>query len=171
VETAEAWALALERRETPSLLCLSRQNLPQVRLEKSANLSARGAYRLRAAAAPRRVVLIATGSEVHIALEVADALEGQGIGADVVSMPCWSRFDGQDAAYRTDVLPSDGSLRVSIEAGTSMGWERYTGLEGLRIGIDCFGASAPADDLFERFGFTADAIVPRVVAALDKMGD
>jgi transketolase len=168
VETAEAWALALSRKETPSLLCLSRQNLPQLRLEKSGNLSARGAYRLRSASAERKVVLIATGSEVHIALQAAEALEGRGIGADVVSMPCWSLFDAQDAAYRADLLPNDDTLRVSVEAGTTMGWERYTGLDGLRIGIDRFGASAPAEDLFERFGFTADAIVPQIVAALGK---
>jgi transketolase len=165
VETAEAWMLALERRDGPSVLALSRQNLPQVRLERSGNLSARGAYRLRAASAARRVVLIATGSEVELALTVADALEGQGIGADVVSMPCWSLFDAQDAAYRADLLPAD-VLRVSIEAGTTLGWERYVGSNGLAIGLDRFGASAPAEDLFQRFGFTAEAIVPRILAAL-----
>jgi transketolase len=157
--------LALERRDGPSVLALSRQNLPQVRLERSENLSARGAYRLRAASAARRVVLIATGSEVELALAVADQLEGQGIGADVVSMPCWSLFDAQDAAYRSDLLPAD-TLRVSIEAGTTLGWERYTGSDGLTIGLDRFGASAPAEDLFQRFGFTAEAIVPRILAAL-----
>jgi transketolase len=165
VETAEAWMLALERRDGPSVLALSRQNLPQVRLERSENLSARGAYRLRAASAARRVVLIATGSEVELALAAADALEGQGIGADVVSMPCWSLFDAQDEAYRAGLLPAD-TLRVSIEAGTTLGWERYVGSNGLTIGLDRFGASAPAEDLFQRFGFTAEAIVPRILAAL-----
>jgi transketolase len=165
VETAEAWMLALERRDGPSLLALSRQNLPQVRVDRTENLSARGAYRLRAADAGRKVVLIATGSEVETALQVADALEGRGIGADVVSMPCWSLFDAQDAAYRADLLPSE-TLRVSIEAGTTLGWERYTGSNGLTIGLDRFGASAPADDLFRRFGFTAEAIVPQILAAL-----
>jgi transketolase len=165
VETAEAWMLALERRDGPSVLALSRQNLPQVRLGRSENLSARGAYRLRAAPVARRVVLIATGSEVELALAAADALEGQGIGADVVSMPCWSLFDAQDAAYRADLLPAD-TLRVSIEAGTTLGWERYVGSDGLTIGLDRFGASAPAEDLFQRFGFTAEAIVPRILAAL-----
>jgi transketolase len=166
VETAEAWALALEREGGPSLLCLSRQNLPQVRLERSDNLTAHGAYRLRAASGDRKVVLLATGSEVHVALETAEALEGQGIGADVVSMPCWSLFDAQDEAYRRDLIPADASLIVSIEAGSTLGWERYTGRNGLHIGLDRFGASAPAEDLFKRFGFTAEAIVPRVVAAL-----
>ena len=166
VETAECWALSLERRDGPSLLCLTRQNLPQVRLERSDNLSARGAYRLRAAASARRVVLLATGSEVEVAMATADALEGQGIGADVVSMPCWSLFEAQEAGYRADLLPRD-ALKVSIEAGTTLGWERYIGSYGLAIGLDRFGASAPAEDLFKRFGFTADAIVPQILAALN----
>ncbi len=170
VETAECWALALARSDGPSLLALTRQNLPQLRLERGDNLCARGAYRLRAASAPRRVVLIATGSEAHIAVEAAQALEREGIGADVISMPCWSLFDAQDAAYRGDLLP-ESALRVSIEAGTTMGWERYTGESGLRIGIDRFGASAPAEDLFKRFGFTTEAIVPRIKAALNIKGD
>src|SRR3954471_11626836 len=127
VETAECWALSLERRDGPSLLALARQNLPQLRLERSQeNLCGRGAYMLRPAKAARRVVLIGTGSEVEVALAVADALEGQGIGADVVSMPCWSLFDGQDESYRADLLPAD-PLKVSIEAGTTLGWERYVG--------------------------------------------
>ena len=167
VETAECWTLALERHDGPSLLCLTRQNLPQVRLERTENLSARGAYRLRAASAARKVVLLATGSEVEVALATADTLEGQGIGADVVTMPCWSLFDAQDADYRTDLLPAD-ALKVSVEAGTTLGWERYADLS---IGLDRFGASAPAEDLFKRFGFTADAIVPRIVAALEAQGD
>ena len=111
------------------------------------------------------MVIIATGSEVETALATAEQLEGQGIGADVVSMPCWSLFDAQDEEYRRDLLPN-GVLRVSIEAGTTLGWERYTGLDGLTIGLDRFGASAPAEDLFERFGFTAEKIAPQIVAAL-----
>lgn len=167
VETAECWELALRRAEGPSVLALTRQNLPQLRTVASAdNLCAFGAYRLRAAAADRRVVLIATGSEVMLAVAVADALEGQGIGADIVSMPCWELFDAQDEGYRRDILP-EGPLLVSIEAGATLGWERYTGRSGLRIGLDSFGASAPAEDLFRRFGFTAEAIVPRVLAVLN----
>ena len=152
------------------MLALTRQNLPQVRTVASENLCAKGAYRLRAAAAARQVVLLATGSEVEVALATAEALEGQGIGADVVSMPCWSRFDAQEAAYRADLLPAD-ALHVSIEAGATLGWERYIGRDGLAIGLDRFGASAPAPDLFKRFGFTAEAIVPRIVAALETQGD
>src|SRR3954468_22168900 len=167
VETAECWSLALRRREGPSLLALSRQNLPQLRLERSAeNLCARGAYTLRAATAERKVVLIATGSEVQLAVGVADRLEAQGIGADVVSMPCWSLFDAEDPVYRGDILPG-GALLVSIEAAATLGWERYPGRYGLNIGLDRFGASAPAGDLFKRFGFTAEAIVPHILSALD----
>ncbi len=169
IETAECWELSLQRQDGPSLLALSRQNLPQVRTDASENLSARGAYRLRAASAGRKVVLIASGSEVEIALGVADLLEAEGIGADVVSMPCWSRFDAQPRDYQDDVLPDvlpSEILRVSIEAGTTIGWERYTMSRGLRFGIDGFGASAPATDLYRHFGLTPDIIAPQVLAAL-----
>jgi transketolase len=165
VETAECWALALERADGPSLLALSRQNLPQLRDEAAENRCARGAYRLRAAGTARRVVLIATGSEVEIAVGIRDRLEAEGIGADVVSMPSWGRFDAQDAAYRADLLPAD-VMKVSIEAGTTLGWERYTGPDGLRFGIDGYGASAPAADLYRHFGLTPDAIAPQILAAL-----
>ncbi len=166
VETAECWALALEKADGPSLLALTRQNLPQLRTDVSQNWSARGAYRLRAAKAVRRVILIATGSEVEIACAVADALEAERVGADVVSMPSWERFDAQPEAYRDDVLPSDTNIvRVSIEAGVTMGWERYTMVRGLRFGVDSFGASAPIDDLYRHFGLTAEAIAPQVIAA------
>jgi len=110
-------------------------------------------------------VLLATGSEVELALAVAEALEGQGIGSDVVSMPCWELFEAQDAAYRGDLLP-EGALLVSIEAGATLGWERYTGRAGLSIGLDRFGASAPAGDLFRRFGFRVEAIIPKILERL-----
>ena len=165
IETAECWALALESEDTPSLLALSRQNLPQLRTDISQNWSAKGAYRLRGANAARRVVLMATGSEVELAITVADRLESQGVGADVVSMPCWERFEAQGEAYRADVLP-EGPLRVSIEAGVTLGWERYTA-GGIRIGIDSFGASAPADQLYDYFGFSVDAILAKIQTKLD----
>jgi transketolase len=165
LETAECWQLALEWTHGPSLLALSRQNLPALRDDASENRCARGAYRLVEATAERRVILIATGSEVALARDVAAALEGQGIGAEVVSMPCWELFEAQDGAYRAEVLP-EGPLRVSIEAGSTFGWERYVGREGLAIGLDAFGASAPAKDLFAHFGFTVDAIVPRILSRL-----
>ena len=164
IETAECWNLALRDKNTPSVLALSRQNLPQLR-HKGEMLSGKGAYRLRAAGAVRKVVLIATGSEVEVACATADALEAEGIGADVISMPCMELFAQQDEAYRRDLLPAD-ALKVSIEAGSTLGWERYTGTDGLQIGLDRFGASAPAEDLFAKFGFTAEAIVPKIKAAL-----
>ncbi len=163
IETAECWALALESAGTPSVLALSRQNLPQLRSE-GGMLSAKGAYRLKAAAAPRQVVLVATGSEVEIALASAAALEAEGIGADVVSMPCAELFDAQDAAYRAEVLPAD-VLKVSVEAGVTWGWQKYVG-DGLTIGIDRFGASAPADELYKYFGLSVEAIVPQIKARL-----
>ncbi len=165
IETAECWHLALQTPETPSVLCLSRQNLKQVRHDGemlSGISSSRGAYRLKAADAVRKVVLVATGSEVEVALETAAELESQGIGADVVSMPCMELFAAQDAAYRADLLPAD-TLKVSIEAGATLGWERYVGNDGLTVGLDRFGASAPAKQLYERFGITAKAIVPQIL--------
>ena len=161
VETAECWALAIEYADRPSLLALSRQNLPQLRTDISENWSARGGYRLRSANSERQVVLIATGSEVSLAIAIADRLEEQAIGADVVSMPCWARFDAQPEVYRNDVLPQ-GPLRVSIEAGTTMGWERYVG-SGPRFGIDSFGASGPIEALYAHFGLTADVILPKII--------
>ena len=169
IETAECWAAALEA-EGPSVLALSRQNLTPVRTKAAKdNLSARGAYRLKAAGKNRKVILLATGSEVEIALGAAEQLEAKGIGADVVSMPSTTRFDAQEPAYREDILPDVSNrdiLRVSIEAGTTIGWERYTGLHGLRIGIDRFGASAPATDLYEFFGLTPEAITSKILERL-----
>ncbi len=166
IEVAECWQLALSRTEGPSVLALSRQDLAMVRTSVDVNLSAKGAYKLVSAQAARKVVLIATGSEVSLATEVAAQLEGKGIGADVVSMPSVSRFQAQDSAYRNDILPEDGCLHVSIEAGTTFGWSEITGNDGLRIGIDRFGASAPGKVLMEHFGFSADKIVPKILAAL-----
>jgi transketolase len=166
VETAECWALALKNESTPSVLALTRQNLPQLRTS-GGMLSAKGGYRLRAAtAAARKVVIVATGSEVEIAVKTAEALEAQGIGADVISMPSWSRFLAQPEEYRNDILPHD-VRRVSIEAGTTFGWEMITGIAGLRFGIDTFGASAPIEALYDHFGLTAEKIAPQIVAALD----
>ncbi|MXO64663.1 transketolase [Altericroceibacterium endophyticum] len=171
LETAEAWQVALEQEDRPSLMALSRQGLPAIRDDAEENLVARGAYRVKSAAAARKVILIATGSEVSLALDVAKTLEDQNIGADVVSMPCAELFDEQDEDYRSDILPNaqpDEILRVSIEAGTTFGWERYTMMNGLNIGINSFGASAPAGDLFEKFGFTVEAIVPQILTKLNK---
>ena len=172
VETAECWEIALQQKKRPTVLALSRQGLAQFRTEAAEeNHSARGAYRIKDAEADRRVILIATGSEVGLALECAKDLEARGIGADVVSMPCSELFDEQSPAYRDNILPNVGPeeiLRVSIEAGTTFGWERYTMANGLRIGIDSFGTSAPAEDAFEKFGFTSEAIIRKVVAKLEE---
>jgi transketolase len=171
VETAECWALALTS-EMPSVLALTRQNLKPVRTEAAAdNLCARGAYRLKSAENNRQVVIVATGSEVEIAIAAAEQLEAQGLGTDVVSMPCTERFDAQPTEYREEVLPNDPAiLRVSIEAGTTFGWERYTGLDALRIGIDRFGVSSPAKDAFDYFGLTPDKVATRITDFMKQRG-
>jgi transketolase len=145
------------------VLALSRQNLPLLRCDTDVNRSAAGAYRLIAASAPRKVVLVATGSEVAIAVEAAKLLEADGIGADVVSIPCWElyREKGDCSLFPGDVL------KVSVEAGSTFGWERIVGSDGLMIGIDSFGASAPAGALYQHFGLTAEAISSRVQRKLN----
>jgi len=165
VETAECWAIALAQGSRPSLLALTRQNLPPLRHDVTENLCLKGGYRLREASAARKVVLVATGSEVSLAMDIAEKLEAAGQGADVVSMVSTELFDEQDPAYQADILPRD-ALIVSIEAGTTFGWERYTGRDGLRFGIDSFGASAPIEDLFKHFRLTVDAIAPKILARL-----
>jgi transketolase len=160
VETTAAWIAAVERRDGPSCLLLSRQNLPfATRIPEQAALVRRGGYVLsEAAGSAPKVVLIATGSEVGLALESQKTLAEQGIAARVVSMPCTAVFDRQDPAYRDSVLPR-GVRRVAIEAGVTDYWRKYVGLEGAVVGIDRFGESAPGGELFKYFGFT----VPNVV--------
>src|SRR3546814_18521688 len=123
VETAECWAIALAQQDRPTLLALTRQNLPPLRHDVTKNLCAKGAYRLREASAARKVVLVATGSEVSLALEIAEKLEAAGQGSDVVSMVSTELFDETKAAYRADLLPSD-ALNVALAAGNNIGWER-----------------------------------------------
>ena len=163
VETAEAWELAITQKSTPSVLALSRQGLPTVRSDhKNKNLTAQGAYVLAEAEGKRQVILIASGSEVAVALEARAQLQELGIGTRVVSMPCMELFAQQDEQYRRRILPP-GPIRVAVEAGVQMGWDRWlTGERGKYnkagfIGMDSFGASAPADELFEKFGITAEA--------------
>ncbi|WP_420429855.1 transketolase [Kordiimonas sp.] len=163
VETAECWALALESKETPSVLSLTRQSTIQQRLEHTdENLCAKGGYILHEAAggAPK-VVIMASGSEVELAAAAREALEADGVPTRVVSMPCTELFDAQDGAYKAAVLP-EGTVRASIEAASTYGWAKYTGLDGVNIGIDSFGASAPAGDLYKHFGITSDALVAAV---------
>ncbi len=159
-ETAQAWALALRTRDRPTLLALTRQKLPVLDRSRSIGAEvARGAYVLREEKGALEVILMATGSEVSLAVDAAAELEASGVGVRVVSMPCWEVFEEQDRAYRERVLPPDVTARVSVEAGVTLGWSRYTGAHGRSIGLDRFGASAPAGKLFEAFGFTVDAVV------------
>ena len=173
IETAEAWEIALSASATPSVLALSRQSLPPVRTShKSANLTARGAYVLADSVLKRQVILIATGSEVSLALDAREALQSEGIGTRVVSMPCMELFAAQDPSYRKRVLPGGASVRIGIEAGVQQGWDRWLlGERGREaksgfIGMSGFGASAPAGTLFEHFGITAEAIVEKAKALL-----
>ncbi|WP_448580229.1 transketolase [Thermaurantiacus sp.] len=165
VETAECWALALADRARPSILALSRQSLPPLRDAGGPNRSAMGAYRLREAQGARQVVIAATGSEVAIAVQTAALLEAEGIGCDVVSVPCWERWLEQDRGLQAELFPRQ-ALRVSIEAGVTLGWERIIGADGLMIGIDGFGASAPEKDLYRHFGLTPETIAARVRSLL-----
>lgn len=160
-ETAECWAMALSL-SAPSLLSLSRQNLPTVRTEYTAdNLCAKGGYVLSDAKAAT-VSIIATGSEIEIALAAQKQLAEQGVAAKVVSMPCWELFDQQPKSYREEVLGKD-TLFVAIEAALGFGWERYIGTDGIFIGMNGFGASAPAKDLYKHFGITTDEVVKKVI--------
>jgi transketolase len=168
VETAEAWELALTSEKTPCVLALSRQGLPTVRNDhKMRNLSAQGAYVLADATGKRQALLMATGSEVEIALKARELLEADGIGTRVVSMPCWELFEAQDEVYRRKVLPA-GPVRVAIEAGVRFGWDHWLyGERGKRdkggfVGMEGFGASAPIADLYREFGITAEAVVEKV---------
>ena len=167
VETAECWELVLAERHAPSLLALTRQGLPTVRSgPQTENRTARGAYVLAESDGPRQVTLLATGSEVEIALAAREALSAEGIAAAVVSMPCWLLFDRQDAGYRAAVL---GSVpRVAVEAASPFGWERYLGPSGTMIGMPGFGASAPAEQLYPHFGITAEKVVAAAIDLLDR---
>jgi transketolase len=166
VETAECWQIALESRGNPSVLALSRQGLPQVRLTNTAeNLCARGAYELIPADGDAKVTLFASGSEVGIAAGAREKLQAEGIPTRVVSVPSFELFERQPADYQRSVL-GDGTVRIAIEAGVGQGWERFTGCDGAFIGMHGFGASAPAKTLYEHFGITADHVVAEAKARL-----
>ena len=157
-ETVEAWRVAMGHTGGPVGLALTRQKLPMLDPAKTKGL-AQGAYILEEASAAPRLLLLATGSEVHLALAARTVLEGEGIPTRVVSMPSWELFRQQPAAYREQVLPAAVKARVSIEAGVTLGWERYVGDGGASVGLDRFGASGPAETLFEQFGFTVEHVV------------
>ncbi len=167
VETAEAWELALQHRTGPSALALSRQNLPLSRKTHTAeNLSARGGYLLRETAKPRDVTLIATGSEVGLAMQAAEKLAAEGIEAAVVSVPCFELFAAQSADYRACVLGS--APRIGIEAAIRQGWDLILRPEDPFVGMASFGASAPAADLYKHFGITVDAVIADVKSCLKR---
>jgi|TARA_R100000789_G_scaffold13246_3_gene16972 transketolase len=173
VETAEAWELALSSKETPSVLSLTRQGLPTLRTEhKNKNLTAQGAYVLADAEGKRQAILLATGSEVEIAMKARDLLQAEGIGTRVVSMPCWELFEQQEESYRKRVLPGGAAVRVAVEAAARQGWDRWLCGERGRearsgfVGMEGFGASAPAETLFEKFGITAEAVAEKVKSLL-----
>ncbi len=160
METAESWELALRRADGPSLLVLSRQTLLPWRTDMVENRSARGGYVLAEAEGPRQATIIATGSEVAIAMAAREKLAGDSIAVAVVSLPCWELFRAQDDAYRAQVL--GGAPRVGIEAAAGFGWEQWLGSEGIFIGMTGFGASASHQELYTHFGITADAVVAAV---------
>lgn len=160
-ETAEAWRAALLNDKGPVALALSRQGLPT--LDRSSYAAAdglhKGAYVLLESEAEPEIILIGTGSELHVALSAGESLIEEGVAARVVSMPSWELFDAQPEAYRRSVFPPGVTRRVAVEAGTTMGWERYVGLSGRIVGMTRFGASAPAETLFEQFGFTREHVL------------
>jgi len=165
VETLECWDIAIRSRGAPSLLALSRQGVPQLRLaETQENLSARGAYVIRQFGARRDLTLLATGTEVSLAVTAAEDLAAQGVGVAVVSMPSWELFEAQPDSYRVEVLGT--APRLAVEAAGAFGWTRYVDREADVIGMHGFGASGPAGDLYTHFGITREAIVAKARAKL-----
>ncbi len=169
-EAAECWALALAHQSGPVSMIFSRQTLPCVRTHHNAeNLSQRGAYVLgESSLGPRKVTLLATGSEVALAMKAREALQAQGIATAVVSMPCWELFEQQEPGYQREVL-GPGSVRVAVEAAGRFGWDRWLGDNGAFVGMNGFGASASAETLYEHFGITAQAVVAQVQRKLLKL--
>ena len=168
VEAAECWALALDRKHGPSSMICSRQALPPVRDAAGPNLSERGGYVLAEADGARDVTLLATGSEVAVALAARAILRGRGVAAAVVSLPCWELFEEQDDAYREATL--GGAVRVAVEAGVRQGWDRWLGGRGAFVGMSSFGASGAAEALYAHFGVTAEAVAQAALALLSRGG-
>ena len=166
IEAMECWQVALQSKTAPSALALSRQKTPAVRtVASSENLSAKGAYELKAASGEAKVTLFGTGTELALALKAAETLEAEGTPARVVSVPCFELFERQDAAYQASVI-GRGTVRVAVEAAIKQGWERFIGEDGAFIGMSSFGASAPAEVLYDKFGITAEAVVAAAKARL-----
>ena len=171
-ESVEAWRVALERGDGPTALVLSRQDLPVLDRDElgPAGGVRRGGYVLWEASPQPDIILIGTGSEVHIVLEAGRLLQQRGLSARVVSLPSWELFDAQPAEYRESVLPRGTRARVSLEAATPLGWERYVGIDGVAIGISRFGASAPAAEIYEQFGLTAERVVEEAMSLAGRGG-
>jgi len=172
-EAIVAWELALERREGPVALIMSRQKLPVIdrqRYASAANLTKGGYVVADTARDTLELILIATGAEVHLAMDAHTTLTKEGVGVRVVSMPSWDLFEGQEKGYRDTVLPPSVTARVAIEAASPVGWHRYVGIEGDTLCMERFGASAPAAVLFEQFGFTVDNVVKKGKALLGRRG-
>ena len=164
METAECWELAIRRSDGPSLLVLSRQTLPPWRTDTTDNRCARGGYVMAEADGPRQATIIATGSEVAIAMDAREKLAGDNIGVAVVSLPCWELFAQQDEGYRAEVL--GGAPRIGVEAAAGFGWDQWLGPDGTFIGMNGFGASGNFEDLYRHFGITPDAVVAAVTRRL-----
>jgi transketolase len=169
-ETAEAWRVAMEHREGPVALILTRQNVPVIDRSRfnPANGLRKGAYILADSPAKPETILIATGSEVYLALEAYERLRTEGIGVRLVSMPSWELFEKQPEEYRNKILPPEITVRMSIEASVTLGWHKYVGLHGEIVGIDHFGASAPGKTVLKEFGFTSENVLNRIRALLAK---
>jgi transketolase len=170
-ETAIAWELAISLKKGPVGLILTRQKLPVIDRKKFASADGvrKGGYVLADAQQGSPVlILIATGSEVSLAMEAWEKLSGEGIATRVVSLPCWEIFDQQSAEYRESVLPANVKNRLAIEAASTLGWERYIGQNGDMIGMTTFGASAPVDDVMKHFGFTVDNVIARAKELLNR---
>jgi transketolase len=169
-ECAEAWRAAMQRENGPTTLVLTRQNLPILDRKVYAPAAGlhKGGYVLWEGGDAPEVILMGTGSEVHIALEAGKSLQEKGVAARVVSLPCWELFDAQPEEYRNEVLPPEIKARVSIEAGVPLGWEHYVGLEGRAMGITRFGASAPYEVLYREFGLTAERMVEEALSLLGR---
>jgi transketolase len=167
VETTISWKAAIERQNGPSILVFSRQNLPHMsRSQAQIDAISRGGYILVDSEGQPDAIIIATGSEVELAVKAAAQLKTTGKNIRVVSMPSTNIFDAQDAAYRESVLPANVTQRVAVEAGVTDGWWKYVGTNGKIVGLDRFGESAPAGDLFKEFGFTVENVVKHVEAVL-----
>ena len=164
IETAEAWELAITQSQTPSILALSRQNLPLLRQDAKENKSAKGGYIIAGDINKRQATIIATGSEVSLAIDAYNKLKEEGVNVAVVSMPCTELFDNQDIKYQEEILGN--KPRIAVEAASKFGWEKYVGLNGDIIGMDGFGASAPGVELYKYFGITVDEVVDAVKEAL-----